>query len=77
MESQRSHDSLDMPCRRTDSLRLALTYRDRLSQAIIDRGLAATVTAVTGGLAADAASTAFPLLNEGWGWQTRKPAGTP
>ncbi len=59
----------------SDSLRLALAYRDRISQAIIDRSIGATVKTLSGsgpGSAALASSTAFALLNEGWGWQNRK-----
>ena len=58
----------------SDSLRLALAYRDRLSQAIIDRGVAATVNNLSGNgneSGALAASIAFSLLNEGWDWQSR------
>jgi len=57
-----------------DSVRLALAYRDRLNQAIIDRNFAAAVRDVS---ASDkkpqeaAASTAYALLNEGWSWQSR------
>jgi hypothetical protein len=59
-----------------DSVRLALAYRDRLNQAIIDRNVAAAVRDVSGS-ATDkkpqeaAASTAYALLNEGWSWQSR------
>jgi hypothetical protein len=55
-----------------DSLRLALFYRDRLNQAIVDRNMLSTVRAVSG-RGADSekvtASTAFALVNEGWNWQ--------
>jgi hypothetical protein len=58
-----------------DSLRLALIYRDRVSQNMIDRTIANTVKSLSGdGNKAKtvAATTAFVLLNEGWGWQHRK-----
>lgn len=61
----------------SDSLRLALAYRDRVSQAIIDRNVVQTVKALagTGADANDIAEeTAFALLNEGWDWQHRKPS---
>jgi len=58
----------------SDSLRLALAYRDRLSQAIIDRNIASEVRKVSGA-GNDANTTlgitAFALLNEGWGWEKR------
>jgi hypothetical protein len=54
----------------SNSLRLALVYRDRLSQAIIDRGVGEILTAA--GQPRDiATATGFALLNEGWGWQSR------
>jgi hypothetical protein len=59
----------------SDSLRLALAYRDRLNQAIIDRNLALTVKELSGAgqeSSAIAERTSFALLNAGWGWQTRK-----
>jgi hypothetical protein len=59
----------------TDSLRRALAYRDRISQAIIDRSVLSTVKAIAGN-GADAEdivrTTAFALLNEGWEWKNRK-----
>lgn len=58
-----------------DSLRLALFYRDRLNQAIVDRNILSVVQAVSsGGADTDnvTASTAFALLNEGWNWQPQK-----
>jgi hypothetical protein len=58
----------------SDSLRLALAYRDRLNQVIIDRSLATTVKELAGNDANSQAivgRTAFELLNEGWGWQNR------
>ena len=59
----------------SDSVRLALAYRDRLNQAIIDRNVSAIVKDVSGNADdphAAAASTALELLNEGWGWQNRR-----
>jgi hypothetical protein len=56
----------------SDSLRLALAYRDRLSQEIIDRNIVGTVKDLSGNSKAMADSIAFELLNEGWGWQTRQ-----
>lgn len=61
----------------SDSLRLALAYRDRVSQAIIDRTFAQSVRqlAGNGADAKDIASrTAFAILNEGWDWPHRKSA---
>jgi hypothetical protein len=58
----------------SDSLRLALAYRDRLSQAIIDRTMATTVKNLSGNGDASTAlagNVAFGLLNEGWNWQVR------
>jgi len=59
----------------SDSLRRALAYRDRLSQALIDRNISTIVSALDDSNA-DAQSTsgktAFMLLNEGWGWQHRQ-----
>src|SRR5262249_41514495 len=58
-------------------LRLALAYRDRLSQAIIDRNTGSTVKNVAKATNAPdvvAARTALALLNEGWDWQHRKPS---
>jgi hypothetical protein len=57
------------------SLRLALAYRDRISQAIVDRNVAATIRNISGngsGSGTLAATTALELLNEGWGWQSRR-----
>lgn len=51
-----------------DSLRVALAYRDRVSQALVDRRVAALVKNSFGAGAKDAA---FALLNEGWSWQRR------
>ncbi len=57
----------------SDSLRLALFYRDRLSQAIIDRNVGATVRDLfgNGSESKTAARIPFMLLNEGWDWHTR------
>ena len=59
-----------------DSLRLALAYRDRVSQAIIDQNLGKTVRDVASreGADADFRTVATGILNEGWEWQTRKKA---
>ncbi|WP_348266257.1 hypothetical protein [Edaphobacter sp. DSM 109919] len=58
----------------SDSLRLALSYRDHLNQVIIDRDIGSTVRSVAGSDAeaqAVVGTLAFELLNEGWGWQNR------
>lgn len=58
-----------------DSLHLALTYRDHLSQAVIDRSIGDTVRTIAGtgkDANAIAGETAFALLNEGWDWQHRR-----
>ena len=58
----------------SESLQKALVYRDRLSQAISDRNMATTVRGLAGdgsGSGSVASSTAFALLNDGWGWQIR------
>ena len=58
----------------SDSLRLALAYRDRLSQAIVDRTVNSTVRALAGGGSVGktkAGQMALGLLNEGWGWTVR------
>jgi hypothetical protein len=59
-----------------DSLRLALAYRDRVSQSIIDQNLGTTVRDVMSqqGAAADLGSVALGILDEGWGWHARKKA---
>jgi hypothetical protein len=57
-----------------ESLRAALANRDRVSQAIIDRNVAAAVKELAGGgndSRAVSARIAFRLLNDGWGWKTR------
>lgn len=54
----------------SDSLRLALRYRDRVNQEIIDRTVLKTVKSVVP--ASDAGRTALMLLNEGWDWQPQK-----
>jgi hypothetical protein len=59
-----------------DSLRLALAYRDRVSQAIIDRNIAQTVRSQRDTLGTllsenEASKIAMDLLNEGWGWRNR------
>lgn len=57
-----------------DSLRNALADRDRLSQAIIDRTVGASVRDASGkgtDSKGVAAGIAFALLNEGWGWHNR------
>jgi gas vesicle protein len=59
----------------SDSLRLALANRDRVSQAIIDRNVGETVKTLAGNgpkSKSIAADTAFALLNEGWDWQIRR-----
>jgi hypothetical protein len=61
----------------SDSLRLALAYRDRLSQAIIDRKLGSTTKSLRDGsgqaLNNEAlGNLAFALMNEGWGWRNRR-----
>ena len=58
----------------SDSLRLALAYRDRLSQAIIDRSVAASVKDISGSGSGSMNFTgmaAVAILDEGWDWQTR------
>jgi hypothetical protein len=63
----------------TATLRTALEYRDYLSQAIIDQNLAETVRELAhssdeGDTNAIAGNIALSLLNEGWGWEHRKPS---
>lgn len=53
----------------SDSLRLALVYRDRTSQAKIDLEIAAPVHEL--GDSKVAAEVALGVLNEGWAWQGR------
>lgn len=57
----------------SDNLKLALAYRDRVSQAIIDRQVADTVRSVLkdDGDPKAATRAAYELVNEGWGWQHR------
>ena len=47
-----------------------------MSQAIIDQNLGKTVRDVVSqdGTAADVGNVALGILNEGWGWETRKKA---
>ncbi|MGY3370239.1 hypothetical protein ACVWZL_007364 [Bradyrhizobium sp. GM2.4] len=61
----------------SDSLRLALIYRDRLSQAIIDRNIGETVSILRANPGEPSSETdlrevAFGLVNEGWDWKTRR-----
>jgi hypothetical protein len=59
----------------SDSLRRALAYRDRLSQAMLDRNMSDTLRAVSGtgeDATAIMGKSAFMLLNEGWGWNHRR-----
>ena len=61
----------------SDSLRLALAYRDRLSQAIVDRSVGSTLKALvtdSGGDAKAVRLTMFGLLNDAWGWQPSRTA---
>ncbi|RVO52077.1 hypothetical protein [Sinorhizobium meliloti] len=53
-----------------DSLRLALLYRDKVSQAIIDRQVVPIVEALASGQV-QTRDIAFELLNEGWDWSHR------
>ena len=55
----------------SDSLRLALAYRDRISQALIDREIGETLKASTAHDQKAFGETAFGLLNDGWGWKVR------
>ena len=58
-----------------DSLRLALMYRDRLSQVIIDRKVRGIVREEAGNgedRETIAKDMAFAVLNEGWGWEHRR-----
>jgi hypothetical protein len=50
----------------SDSLRLARAYRDRISQALIDRELGETLKASTGSDQKAYGATALGLLNDGW-----------
>ena len=54
----------------SDSLRLALAYRDRLSQALIDQEVVSLLQNSVPG--EDVNSVAFNLLNSAWGWTVRK-----
>jgi hypothetical protein len=56
-----------------DSLRFALAYRDRVSQALIDQNIGKTVRDVVSqqGAAAATGTLALGILNEGWGWKVR------
>lgn len=60
----------------SDSLRLALAYRDRVSQAIMDRELGDTVREVVSkqGDPSDLGTVALGILNDGWGWQPSRDA---
>lgn len=60
-----------------DSLRLALAYRDKVSQALIDHSITRVVREQKDELGntvseEDAQDLAFALVNEGWGWQHRQ-----
>jgi hypothetical protein len=54
----------------SDSLRLALVYRDRLSQALIDQELAMTLRSTAA--KEDIGRASYELLNAGWGWTARE-----
>jgi hypothetical protein len=59
----------------SDSLRLALAYRDRINQAIVDRTVARTLIDVVGKTPdkrAAANRVGMAILNEGWNWSGRK-----
>jgi hypothetical protein len=53
----------------SDSLRLALAYRDRISQALIDREMGQALKISTGSDQKAYGATAFGLLNDGWAWK--------
>ena len=59
-----------------DGLRLALAYRDRVSQALIDRNLGAALTASLSPSATPArkADLALQLLSTVWTWKVRDKA---
>lgn len=56
-----------------DGLRLALAYRDRVSQALIDRNLGAALTASLPAMATPTrrADLATQLLSKAWNWKVR------
>jgi hypothetical protein len=58
----------------SDSLRLALIYRDRVLQALIDRNLSTSLSASLGGAATPTrkGELALLLLSKAWGWKTRE-----
>jgi len=61
----------------SDTLRLALTYRDRVNQAIIDNDMITVIKSLKddrgNAISEDSVrDLAFGVVNEGWGWQARE-----
>jgi hypothetical protein len=57
-----------------DGLRIALSYRDKVSQTLIDQQLGETVNRLMSqeGAVAATGAVALGIFNEGWGWQGRE-----
>jgi hypothetical protein len=58
----------------SDSLKLVSAYRDRISQACIDRDVGVMLKSIVAGGGDVFRRTAFGLVNDAWGWQPLKPA---